>query len=160
MREPGVYALSNEDMATNSPYNATFSLSEAAEQYLQQSLASSVGQMSERGLVTSLTYSGGYAPERDGKILWEYRGPNFLLAGQNPAQLGAGRYYDLLGYRVWIGEIEEILLRGKTLTMIQYGKPAPAELLVIKNAPEDYLEASLRARCGCAARASTRPQTA
>jgi hypothetical protein len=120
-----------------------FTLSETAKRYLQRGL-SGAEQSSTRGLVTCLTYSGGYAPERDGKILWEYRGPNFLIAGQKPGNLRPGGYYDLLGFRVWIGEMEQRLLEDRTLTTIQYGSPEPAELLVIENVPDNYFEAMMR----------------
>jgi len=80
-------------------------------------------------------------------VLWEYRGPNFLLAGEEPGQPRPGRYFDLLGFRIWIGEIEELLLKGRTLTIIHHGSPEPAELLVIQGAPEDHLETTLRAHC-------------
>ena len=124
--------------------NVNFALSETAKRYLQRDL-SVMEHSSIRGLVTCLTYSGGYAPERDGKILWDYRGPNFLIAGQKPEHLAAGGYYDLLGFRVWIGEREQRLLEGRTLTTIQYGSPEPAELLVIENVPDDYCAAMMRA---------------
>ena len=121
-----------------------FTVSETAKQYLQRNLSPFAGQMSARRLVTCLNYSGGYAPERDGKILWNYRGPNFLIAGQKPRNLRGGGYYDLLGFRVWIGEMEQTLLEGRNLTTIRYGSPEPAELLVIENAPEDFFETMMR----------------
>jgi hypothetical protein len=137
--------VSDEDMNENMPCDGVnFRISEPAKQYLQSALALSSEQMSARGLMVCLTYSGGYAPTREGKILWNYRGPNFLIAGQKPGSLRAGGYYDLSGFRVWIGKTEQTLLEGRTLTTIQYGSPEPAELLVIENAPEDYFEAMMR----------------
>ena len=121
-----------------------FTVSETAKQCLQRNLSLFSGDRAGRRLVTCLTYSGGYAPERDGKLLWNYQGPNFLIAGQRPGNLRAGGYYDLLGFRVWIGEMEQTLLESRTLTTIQYGSPEPAELLVIENAPEDYFEILMR----------------
>ena len=110
-----------------------------------------MSECSAQGLVTSLTYSGGLAPKKDGKALWNYRGPNFLIAGQRPAHLRAGAYYDLLGFRVWIGQEEQILLKGKTLTTIHYGTPQPEELLVIEGVPDDYFETTIfGGKCGCA----------
>ena len=62
------------------------------------------------------------------------------------ARESSGRWLlRLLGFRVWIGEMEQTLLKGRTLTTIQYGSPEPAELLVIENAPEDYFEIMMRA---------------
>ena len=144
MRDITVCGMSNEYMNEDKalrPLN--FTLSDSAKQYLQRDLTAA-DQRSTRGLVTCLTYSGGYAPERGGMILWSYRGPNFLIAGQKPGNLRAGGYYDLLGFRVWIGEIEQRLLDGRTLTTIQYGSPEPVELLVIENVPDDYCEAMIR----------------
>src|SRR5436190_24239594 len=115
-----------------------FTVTETGKQYLQRGLSRFAGEMSERGLVTCLTYSGGFAPEKDGRILWSYRGPNFLIGGQGPGNLRAGGFYDLLGFRVWIGKTEQILLEGRTLTTLQYGSPDPEELLIIEGAPEDY----------------------
>jgi hypothetical protein len=136
--------MSNEHMnedKTLSPLN--FTLSESAKQYLQRDLAAA-DQWSTRGLVTCLSFSGGFAPERGGKILWNYKGPNFSIAGQKPEKLRPGGYCDLLGFRVWIGDMEQRLLEGRTPTTIQFGSPEPAELLVIENAPEDYFEAMMR----------------
>jgi hypothetical protein len=136
--------MSNEHMNEQkalSPLN--FALSDSAKQYLQRDLTAAA-QWSTRGLVTCLTYCGGLAPERDGKILWNYKGPNFSIGGQKPGKLRAGRYYDLLGFRVWIAEMEQRLLEGRTLTTIQFGSPEPGELLVIENAPEDYFEVMMR----------------
>ena len=99
-----------------------------------------------RGLVPCLTYSGGFAPTRNGEILWNYRGPNFLIAGHKPGNLPVECYYDLLGFRVWIGKVEQRLLEGRTLTTIQYGSPEPAELLVMQNVPDDYFEAMIEGR--------------
>jgi hypothetical protein len=130
----------NKDTAL-SPLN--FTLSEGAKEYLQRDLTLA-DQLSTRGLVTCLTYSGGFAPTRDGKVLWNYQGPNFLIAGQKPGNLGPGRYYDLLGFRVWIGKMEQALLEGRTLTTIQYGSLEPAELLVIQNVPDNYFEVMMR----------------
>ncbi len=113
--------------------SVNFTLSETGKRYIRDLLTYSAEGMAARGLVACLTYSGGFEPERDGKILWSYRGPNFLIAGHKPQNLGAGEYYNLLGFRVWIGDIEHRLLEGRTLTTIQYGSPGPAELLVIEN---------------------------
>jgi hypothetical protein len=137
-------------MNENTPCKGlNFALSETAKQYLQKVLSQFAGGMSARGLVPCLSYSGGFAPEKDGKILWQYRGPNFLLGGHKPKNLHAGKCYNLLGFRVWIGKIEEILLEGRTLTIIQYGNPDPQELLVIENAGEDYLEKTMQAHSRC-----------
>ena len=114
-----------------------FTLTDSARQYLLRGLSI---ERSAQGLVTSLMYCGCLAPEKDGKVLWTYHGPNFLIAGQRPAHLRAGAYYDLLGFQVWIGEVEQILLKGKSLTTIHYGTPQPQELLVIDGAPADYFD--------------------
>lgn len=133
-------------MNDHTPYKTVnFTVSETAKQYVQRNLSRFAGEMSARGLVTCLTYSGAFAPEKDGKILWSYRGPNFLIAGQKPGNLRVGGYYDLLGFRVWIGKTEQILLEGRTLTTLHYGRPDPEELLVIEDAPEDYFETMVRA---------------
>ena len=123
-------------------------LSESAKVYLQKYLPFAA-EMSRRGLVASLTYSGGMAHDVDGEVLWDYRGPNFVLAGAKPKPADAGGYFDLLGVRVWIGKTERTLLRGKTLTTIWYGNPHPEELLVIENAPPDYFERTMFG-AGCA----------
>ena len=123
--------------------NVNFTLSETAKRHIVGAL-STANQLSAGGLVTCLTFSGAYAPARDGQILWNYRGPNFLIAAQKSENLRPGAYCDLLGVRVWIGETEQILLDGKTLTIKQYGSPEPAELLVIENAPDDYFDAMMR----------------
>lgn len=140
------YGLSNELMNKQTACKPVdFKMSETAKQYLQRALTSSAGGVSAQGLVVCLTYSGGYAPERNGKILWNYLGPNFLIAARRPGNLGAGGYYDLLGFRVWIGEREQKLLEGRKLATIKYGSPEPAELLVIENVPDNYCEAMMRA---------------
>ena len=122
-------------------------MSEPAKRYFQ-SVKAFVSDMERRGLVTALTYSGGAAVDEGGKILWEYRGPNFLFGGLKQGELGTGNFYDLLGHKVWIREIEETLLEGMTLTTIMYGDPKPMELLVIENAPENFLE-RIMPRCAC-----------
>jgi len=127
-------------MNENTPcHEVNFTLSEIAKDYLQRSLLIAEN-MSARGLVSCLSYSGGLTQEKDGKTLWNYSGPNFLIVGQKPQHLGTGRYYDLLGFRVWIGEIEQILLKGRTLTTLQCESPHGMELLVIENAPKNYFE--------------------
>ncbi len=121
-------------MNANMPGNrVNFTLSETGKRYICDSLTYCAAGMAARGLVVCLTYSGGFEPQRAAKIVWSYRGPNFLIAGHKPQNVPAGEYYDLLGFRVWIGDIEHRLLEGRTLTTIQYGSPEPAELLVIEN---------------------------
>jgi hypothetical protein len=124
-----------------------FSLTDSARKHLLSTLPAFTSAVERRGLVTGLTYSGGMALDEGAKILWEYRGPNLLIGGLKQGELGAGNFYDLLGYKVWIREFEEALLEGMTLTTIMYGDPKPMELLVIENAPENLLE---RCMPGCA----------
>ncbi len=128
----------------------SFKMSDSARKYLRSALLSLSPRAQSRGTTVALTYSGGFAAEKDGKMLWQYQGPNFLVAGITAKNPRGGHYYDLLGFRVWIGEVEEALLNGLTLTTITYGESHPEELLVVENAPENFL-ARYFGKCGCGA---------
>lgn len=96
-----------------------------------------------------LSYSGGGRAEKNGKIIWEYRGALFLLGGQRQEALQKGRYFDLLGFPVWIGEIDQLLLNGRVLTFMEVGTPKPFKHLVIENAPENFFQTVLRENAKC-----------
>lgn len=146
--DDSVGALSNMHMNERLPRDKiSFTLSSSAEAHLQKILPDWIDGMSKRELVSILSYSGGGRREKGGKVIWEYRGPLFLLAGQKRESLRDGKYYDVLGFPVWIGEIENLLLKGRVLTFIKVGSPEPEEYLVIENAPENYFELALKDAC-------------
>jgi len=125
-----------------------FKLSASAEKNLLKDLPNFATEAAKRGRVPVLFYCGGSRVEKNGKILWEYTGPQFLLTAQKAETLCDGRFYDLLGFAVWVEEIEERLLQGRVLTAIQSGNPEQAEILVLEDAPENYLELAFP-ECGC-----------
>jgi hypothetical protein len=125
----------------------SFTLSKSAHEHLQKVLPGWVEGMSKQKLVPILSYSGAGSTEKDGKVIWEYRGTLFLLAGQKREALRDGKFYDVLGFPVWIKEIDNLLLKGRVLTFIKVGSPEPQEQLVIENAPENYFEMALRDNC-------------
>jgi hypothetical protein len=129
-----------------------FSLSDSARNYFRSWLPDFAPDMERRGMVAALTYSGGPAVQKDGKTLWQYGGPVFLIAGLKSEQLRAGSFYHLMGHKVWIGEMEEALLEGTSLTTAICGSPNPDELLVIENAPENLLERYFKPGCACDSR--------
>ena len=140
--------MSNKYMDANPPCDKiSFTLSKSAHEYLQKALPGCVEWMSKQNLVPILSFSGGGRHEKDGKVIWEYSGPLFLLAGQKREALRDGKYYDVLGFPVWIGEIDNLLLKGRVLTFMKVGSPEPVEQLVIENAPENYFETALRNNC-------------
>ncbi len=148
-REHPARKLSNSIMSEGPALKTpAFSISASAEKYLRSALLSLHPRAESRGTVMALTYSGGAAVEKDGKMLWQYQGPNFLVAGITAKNPRGGHYYGLLGFKVWIGEVEEALLDGLTLTTITYGESHPEELLVVENAPENFL-ARYYGKCGC-----------
>jgi hypothetical protein len=126
-----------------------FNLTESAEDYLSKTLPDWTKEASARGLVPILSYSGGGRCEKDGQITWEYQGPFFLLADQRHGALGNGKYFDLLGFPVWIGEVEQLLLKGRLLTFVKVGGPEPEGHLVIDNVPENFFETALKQGAGC-----------
>jgi hypothetical protein len=125
----------------------SFTLSKSAQAHLQAVLPDWVGGLSKKGLVPILSYSAGGRDEKDGKVLWEYRGALFTLGGQKREELREGQYYDVLGFPVWIDEFDNHLLKGRVLTFIKVGRPEPEENLVIENAPENFLEMTSRENC-------------
>ena len=94
-----------------------FTLSNSAEAYLRKSLPGWVEIVLKRGSVPILTHTGGGRAEKDGKIIWQYKGPAFVIAGQKTGSLSGGKYHDLVGCSIWIEELECIMLKGRTLTM-------------------------------------------
>lgn len=126
-----------------------FALSESAREHFLKVLPDWVRQASQQGLVPKLSYSGAGRRERDGKTTWEYRGSLFLLASQRREALHRGKYFDLLGFPVWIGDVEQLLLRGRVLTFLEVGAPEPEEHLVIENAPENFFETVLQENANC-----------
>lgn len=128
-----------------------FTLTDSAREYLSKTLPDWVQQTLERGQVPELCYAGGGRSEKNRKIIWEYRGGAlFLLGSQRPEALRSGTYFDLLGFSVWIGDIDQLLLKGRVLTFAEVGGPEPRKHLVIENAPENFFQTVLRenARCG------------
>jgi hypothetical protein len=127
-----------------------FTLTESAQEYLSKTLADWVKQTSEKGLVPILSYAGEGRSEKDGKIIWEYRGGAlFLLANQRREALQSGRYFNLLGFSVWIGDIDQLFLKGRVLTFMGVGAPEPRKHLVIENAPENFFQTVLRENARC-----------
>ena len=126
-----------------------FTLTELAQEYLSKTLPDWIKQTSEQRLVPTLSFSGGGRAERNGKVTWEYRGALFLLGGQRRGALQKGGYFDLLRFPVWIAEIDQLLLRGRTLTFAAVGMPEPRKYLVIENAPENFFETVLRENSKC-----------
>src|SRR5262249_23911533 len=126
-----------------------FNLTESAEEYLSKMLPGWTREASARGLVPILSYSGGGRCEKDGRITWEYLGPLFLLADQRQEALGSGKYFDLLGFPVWIGETEQLLLKGRLLTFMKVGGPEPEEHLVLDHVSENFFETALKEGAGC-----------
>lgn len=124
-----------------------FTLSKSAREHLQKLLPGWVGRMSERKLVPILCWSGGGRTEKGGKVIWEYRGPLFSLAGQKREALRDGRFYDVLGFPIWMGEMDSLLLKDRVLTFMKVGSPEPIGQLVIENAPDNYFEAAVRNNC-------------
>ena len=122
----------------------SFTLSKSAQEHLQKILPGYEEGMSKRKLVPTLSYAGAGRKEKDGKVIWEYKGPLFLLAGQKCEAPRDGKYYDVLGFPVWIGETDNLLLKGRVLTFMRVGSPEPEDQLVIENAPENYFEMALR----------------
>jgi hypothetical protein len=136
--------LPNDMNETAPTKDLNLRLSARARRYLKRCLDPFVGQMSQKGLATSVTYSGGCSvSDKNGRLLWEYRGPHFLIGGEKPESLREGQFYDLLGFRVWIRDRDAILLKSQTLTTIMYGDPHPDELLVPENASEHFFEEAL-----------------
>ena len=130
-----------------------FTLTVSAQEYLSKTLPDWVKQTSEKGLVPLLSYAGGGRSEKDGKITWEYHGGAlFLLAGQRREALSKGKYFDLVGFPLWIGEIDQLLLKGRVLTFTEVGAPEPQKHLVIENAPENFLQTALRENARCSLR--------
>jgi hypothetical protein len=149
-RDKSLEALSNERMKEHAVgEKIKFTLSPSAKAHLVKILSNWVESTSQKGLVPILSFSGGGRMEKDGKILWEYRGPEFLIAGQRPEALRGGKYYDLLGFSVWIQDFEQRLLEGQVLTTIKIGNSNDYELFVLANAPDNYLETALPKRCCC-----------
>ena len=127
----------------------SFSLSQSAQNYLQEILQHRSDQPHKPGFVPILSYSGGSRIENEGKVLSDYNGPNFLVGSQKLEALGPGKYYHLLGFPIWIDDSDNLLLKGRTLTVVEVGHPEPMELLVIENAPENYLEIVSRENSCC-----------
>ena len=125
----------------------SFTLYGPAQQHLQTVLPDFVRVLSERGLVPILSHAGAGRTEKEGKVIWEYQRPVFLLAGQKREALGPGKYYDLLGFPVWIAEFDNLVLKGRVLTFMRIGEPKPEEHLVIEDAPQNYLDLAMRENC-------------
>lgn len=124
-----------------------FASSASAEAHLLKYLPEWVGTMSKQGIVPILSWCGGTKMEKGGKVLWEYTGPQFCVAGQKPEALSGGKYYDLLGCPVWIEEFSINVLKGHVLTTMKIG-PEDNEILIIENAPADYLNQGFP-ECSC-----------
>lgn len=125
-----------------------FILSKSARAHLKAVLPEWVGGCQKKKLVPLLSFSGGGRREdKQGNVTWEYNGSLFLLAGQKREALRDGKYYDLLGFPVWIDDFDNHLLKGRVLTFLKVGSPEPTENLVIENAPENFLEMVSRENC-------------
>ena len=94
--------------------------------------------------------------EKNGKVLWEYKGPRFVIGAHKPENLIEGTLYDLLGFPVWMRDFDDHLLKGRVLTASMVGSPEPQEHLVIENAPEDYLKKFSQKNAGTVLAASLR----
>ena len=131
-----------------------FSLSKSAQEYLSGILPNWTQQMSERGFVPMLSYSGSETAtcKKSGKVTWEFRGALFLLAGHRPEALRDGGYFDLAGFRVWIGNMDQRLLSGRVLTFVEVGAPEPKRRLVIENAPENFFRTVFKENTACSLR--------
>jgi hypothetical protein len=73
----------------------------------------------------------------------------FLLCAQKPEALPRGKYYDLLGFPVWIYELDNLLLKGRVLTFAKVGGPEPQAELVLENVPDNYFELAMQEGGGC-----------
>jgi hypothetical protein len=140
-----VDGVSKHIMQQKTSHNkASFTLSKSAQEHLQDILPNWIDECSKKGLVPILSHSGVCRKEKGGKVLWEYRGPDFLLAGQRIEALGSGKYYDLLGCPVWIDDFDNHLLTRKVLTAINFGSPEAEVFLVLENAPDNYFETAMQ----------------
>lgn len=128
---------------------ADFALSESAQNYLSKTLPDWTKHTRERGIVPMLSFSGAVRMEKDGKVICEYRGPLFLLASQKREKLRDGKYYDVMGFSLWMYEFDYLLLKGRVLTFTKVGAPHPEEHLVIENAPEDFFETVYKQAKSC-----------
>lgn len=137
----------NEDIRSD---QADFALSESAQKYLSKTLPDWTKHTLERGNVPMLSFAGAGHTQQDGKVTWEYRGALFLLASQKREMLRGGKYYDVMGFSLWMYEFDYLLLKGRVLTYTKVGAPHPEEHLVIENAPEDFFETVFKQGKSCA----------
>lgn len=157
-RDENLRALSYEYMKPELPCEImNFSLSKPAEDYLKGVLPDFVEFMSKQELVPSLSHSRGSRSKKDGRVVWEYNGPLFLLAGQKREALRVGKYYDVLGYLLWIEEIDSRILKDRVLTFMKVGRPEPREFLVIENAPDNYFDVAMRGNSTSCCELKTKP---
>lgn len=115
------------------PKKIAFTFSPTAQERLSTVVPAWIGQTLKKGLVPILSYDRGERRERQGRVVWEYSGPQLGMFGQRPEALRNGHFYDLFGFQVWIAESEYLLLKGKTLTFTKVGGPEPKERLVIES---------------------------
>ena len=127
----------NDDLPHN---KINFTLSESAQNYILRILPKISETLSGRGLDLSFDHVGSGRAEKNGKVIWEYTGPFFGFGGRKPEERISREPYDLLGYTVWMSELETRLLKNRVLTLLKVGSPEPREALVIENAPADYFQ--------------------
>lgn len=117
-----------------------FTLSESAQNYVLQILPKFAETLSKRGLDLAFNWVGSGRTEKNRKVIWEYTGPFFMFGGRKPGERTFEKPYNLLGYTVWMMEMDTLLLNGRVLTLMSVGSPEPHAELVIENAPDDYFQ--------------------
>lgn len=83
------------------------------------------------------------------EVVFKHSGPFFGFGGRKPEHLGDGKNYDLLGFSVWISHTDDLLLKGRVVTVRKI-KPQYQRLFTIRNPPAGFPNSVYRKnRCRC-----------